>query len=263
VIDDCGDAVCWTLVGNVFCIGRPGIVVCRQIGPSILSEGQRTWTIKHRMREYDLTIDPTQDLLVVMGNSDDGSSVQIIFLELSSGVPHPAANGIISVHETSIALVERLCMVQIDGFRLGVLLEGLDATILFKSWEWTSGHLECNLELSFLQSFSFLPGYLVLFAIAPGNAEVSQLIVCDLSTDTYRGRKIVSNTSDDIGHLPHICKFRIYENGKDKTILVRVHPTFLPSQFPVPPSTRDYPSFFAQGRGTSTFYRASTRTYLD
>ncbi|EIW80161.1 hypothetical protein CONPUDRAFT_144353 [Coniophora puteana RWD-64-598 SS2] len=248
VIDDCSDAVCWALVSNVFCIGRPGAVVCRNIGPSIPSMGRRTWTIEHWMREYDLTIDPMQDLLVVMGNSDDGSSVQIIFLELSSGVPHPAANGIISVHETSIGLAERRYMVQIDGSRLGILLEGIDATTFFNVWEWTSGHLECDLELSFLQSFSFLPGDLVLFAIAPGKAEVTQLIVCDLSTDTYLGRKIVLNTSDDIGHLPHICKFRFYENEEDKTMLVRVHPTLLPSQCPVPPSTGDYPSFWPKAK---------------
>lgn len=94
-----------------------------------------------------------------------------------------------------------------------------------------------------LWSFSFLPSDLVLLALLPDNSDVTQLFICDLSSDTFSGRKIVLRKRADNVQLPHICKFRFFTKDKDDVEMVSVRPIVLPSRAPVSRAAGDCSSF--------------------
>ncbi|EIW79791.1 hypothetical protein CONPUDRAFT_144942 [Coniophora puteana RWD-64-598 SS2] len=243
VIGDCRDAVCWAFIGDVLAIGRSGRVVCRQIGSASAHVPPRTWMVGHPMRDYSIAIDPAQDLLVVVGNAEEGSSTKVIFFKLSTGARHPAAYGDISVYEENEIRADRIDGCQVHGSRLGVLLRSHQPTSVLKIWDWTSGELIFDLHMHILWSFSFLPGDLVLLALLPDNSDVTQLFICDLSSGTFAGRRIVLNKCADNSQLPHICKFRFFAKDEEDVEMVSVRPIILPSQSPVSRAAGDISSF--------------------
>ncbi|EIW80131.1 hypothetical protein CONPUDRAFT_73321 [Coniophora puteana RWD-64-598 SS2] len=199
----------WLLVGDVLCIAGPKLIQCIRLPSSIRNIELQEWKVEHTLEKYEFTVDPAQDLLVLV--EDDLESIHL--LTLSMGVPHPdtaAHNAAVfygHYEETDDAL-DRGVRVKLSGKHLGLFLPAYVADCDWDEelviWDWKSGKAQVVFNGSFARCFAFLPDDLILLGHM-GTGDL-QLCVYDLGAPvaTNATEPKVIGLSDDVSF---VCTF--------------------------------------------------------
>ncbi|KAI0086648.1 hypothetical protein BDY19DRAFT_959609 [Irpex rosettiformis] len=159
----------WELVGGVLAQSRDRNTIEFVRLPSILRGIQEeTWTVDLPCPHADFTMDPAQDLLVMIEQWDHGQTrTHLHLLTMSTGKPHPRARSSILFIEYSSDVRPRY-EIRINGAYIGLLVEVWSESANVHVWDWGSGETQCYIgseEHRRIASFIFLDNARILLAL--------------------------------------------------------------------------------------------------
>ncbi|KAH7926864.1 hypothetical protein BV22DRAFT_1032479 [Leucogyrophana mollusca] len=165
---------CWELCGGVLCQATgTGGLSCVQLPSRFRGIEEKRWTLANfGFNVRDFTIDPSQDLLVLLEATGLHQSFIVHLRSLSTGAPHSLAGGPTIIH-SPCPLDTWKFAIQICRQRLGVLIQDSpidnnDRELMV--WDWKTSRLEMGIRGRDIQSFSFVSDDLILVAkVVPGH----------------------------------------------------------------------------------------------
>ncbi|EIW80148.1 hypothetical protein CONPUDRAFT_73332 [Coniophora puteana RWD-64-598 SS2] len=165
----------WKLYGDNLCVVSNDFVHCTRLASPIRGLEQHQWKIDHSFgAHWDFCADPSQDLLILVQETESRLAFEIYLLSLSNGLRHLAAVEEILYHvpEKSWGDIspEWDLSVEVYQSHVGISIQESNGRlpVEFAAWNWTTGKLVCHIEFEHykVESFTFLPGDLVMFGMA-------------------------------------------------------------------------------------------------
>ncbi|KAF9505942.1 hypothetical protein BS47DRAFT_1489590 [Hydnum rufescens UP504] len=135
------------LAGGILAFSHCKSITCIKLPSRICQSPLRTWTHKSDFEILSFTIDPSQDLLVLVEILDSNGkiSLDMHLRTLSGNTQHPRASGILSSQDLlDIDNMRNKFYLRVMGDAVALL--GKDARLLI--WNWLTGELICDLEAS-------------------------------------------------------------------------------------------------------------------
>ncbi|TDL28269.1 hypothetical protein BD410DRAFT_782245 [Rickenella mellea] len=229
----------WELAGGVLAQGKPPTqigstdMVFNQLPSPTRRIEARSWSLHFDVHVRDFTIDPFQDLIVLISETYVQASedwcISLHFRTMSSNHNHPLAKAplircsvpdspgsyVIAVCQTYVGL---LCSMSMRNFEV----DGSD--MRFFIWDWCTGQVQVD-QAEDIYSFAFLSNRHVLIAIPtredpPEDTEVSAALVI---VDFQKRAALSSQTCFVVSsfHLPEIS-----EGFGIRDVLIRSDPSF-------------------------------------
>jgi hypothetical protein len=167
------DGHIWELYGNVFAqSSMPNVLHFRQLPSKYRKIEEKTWGVALDIHVRDFTMDPAQDLLVLVEEPSLPStdittrSIRIHLRSLTTGdrhrlAPQPATLRV--VHDPDLQNVRATYTLQVCDNLLGILISHPeDADSELTIWDWTTGKVILARSSSEIATFTFLSSRFLL-----------------------------------------------------------------------------------------------------
>nr|VWO96278.1 STE12 [Ganoderma boninense] len=176
----------WELCGNVLAQSEGNRTLYFQQIPSATRGIEGTeWTIPDvGYNIMDVSIDPAQDLLIVIEQFETNTAICRVHLRsFATGAPHPAAPPTAMLtHEPEISAFSYVIHI-LEG-TLGILMSSMDfddpSELLI--WNWKTGQLRLHIIGPGLQSWAFLTSRFLLLAHGGELIDEPRLLIIDLDS---------------------------------------------------------------------------------
>ncbi|RDX52589.1 hypothetical protein OH76DRAFT_1377417 [Lentinus brumalis] len=165
------DSMLWELYGGVFARDQNRCTLhFWQLPSKIRRIDERKWTLDDvGVRIYDFSMDPAQDLLVIVEEIQESTLCRVHLRTMTTGKAHPMAASAVLELKPEHGLFNTYS-IQMSCNHLALLLttiseddDGLVAE--FVVWDWKAGTARLDIVGEDLYSFTFLtPGYILLLA---------------------------------------------------------------------------------------------------
>ncbi|EIW84388.1 hypothetical protein CONPUDRAFT_100433, partial [Coniophora puteana RWD-64-598 SS2] len=199
------DGTTWELVGGVVCAGSLTAVAFTQLPSPLRGIERKEWSVALApLKVRDFTVDPSQDLLVVVDDQEQmyvlQCPVKVHLRTMSTGAPHPGAHDVaIPLPHLTIGEREYHFTLQISGSRLGLMVEDLNREMKpdILIWDWPSGQLEGELRNGLAETFLLLPDNLCLLGTTDEDEDGMQSVQLKVWDLAVNSGKIFSGPSND------------------------------------------------------------------
>ncbi|KAI0811126.1 hypothetical protein BC629DRAFT_1589866 [Irpex lacteus] len=225
----------WELVGGVLAQSKDRDTIEFVRLPSILRGVQEeTRTVDLPCPHVDFTMDPSQDLLVVVEPWEFAqTTIQLRLLTMSTGKPHPGASTPILTFECH-AFERPQYEIRVNGPYLG-LLASVWAHGTISVWEWSSGLLQSRMlsnDHRHISSFVFLDDTYIVMAL-----ESDMLPTTNIVNPREGPRLEIIRFRGQIGppwmlQFPRLCAG---EDMEDMVLSCEPGPLYTPPPSEVPP----------------------------
>ncbi|KAG2350184.1 hypothetical protein BDR05DRAFT_954285 [Suillus weaverae] len=163
----------WELYGGVFAqSSMPNVLHFRQLPSKYRKVEEKTWRVALDIHVRDFTMDPAQDLLVLIeqptslpnANAISTRSIRIHLRSLTTGGTHRLApQPAILVHDLDAQNVQAAYTLQVCDNLLGILfIQPEDADPELTIWDWTTGKVILTRFSSEIATFAFLSSRFLL-----------------------------------------------------------------------------------------------------
>lgn len=197
----------WELYGGVFAqSSTPDVLHFRQLPSKYRKIEEKTWGVALDIHVRDFTMDPAQDLLVLIEqpkslhnvNATSTRGIRIHLRSLTTGDRHRLApQSAILVHDLDARNVRVTYTLQVCGNLLGILFTHPgDADPELTIWDWTTGKVTLTCFSSEIATFAFLSSRFLLvgsvFDPEASNAQ-ARLYVFDMTRPSSEKFGLMAN----------------------------------------------------------------------